>query len=240
MILAQINDLKETSSINGSKWAHLLAGIACGVLFFAAFFYLLAPNFFSTGFSIRTLIALGVVMGVGVIANQQLNLFNRSSMIEHSYKVTNKVLSGLPDYYTVYNNVCIGEAKMDHVVVGNNGVFIVLDRSVKGVVHCDEYEKRWTIDKTGRQGGSYTSSMGNPLKQLKWQIHTLAKYLKDNGINIWIDGCVFFSNADSDLVNKPSGCFDSDREVVSFIMNYSPKKNINPQMINRVKDHLAV
>ena len=240
MVLAQINDFKEISSINAGKWGHLLAGIACGVLFFASFFFLLVPAFLSTGLSIRTFITLGVVMGLGIIGNQQINLFNRSSMIEHSYKVTNKVLSGLPEYYTVYNNVCIGEAKMDHVVVGNNGVFIVLDRTVKGVVNCDEYEKRWTIDKTGRNGGSYTSSMGNPLKQLKWQIHTLAKYLKDNGINIWIDGCVFFSNADSCLINKPSGCFDSDKDVVSFIMNYSPKKNINPQIINRVKDHLAV
>lgn len=238
--MAKVNNLKETSSVNSSKWIHLLAGIVCGILFFASFFLLLAPNLFTTGISIRTIVAIGVVMGTGIIANQQINLFNRTSMIEHSYKATNKVLSGLPDSYTVYNNVFINESKLDRVVVGNNGVFIILDRSIKGVIHCDKDQKSWIVDKTGRGGGSYTSNVGNPLKQLGWQIHTLSKYLKDNGVNIWIDGCVYFSNSDSDLLNKPYGCFDSDKEVVSFILNYTPKKKINPQMINRVKDLLEV
>ena len=238
--MAKMNNLKETSSINSSKWIHLLAGIICGILFFASFFLLLVPNFFATGISIRTVVAIGVVMGFSIIANQQVNLFNRSSMIEHSYKATNKVLSGLPDSYSVFNNVCINEAQIDHVVVGSNGVFVVMNRSVRGVIHCDENTKTWEIEKKGRNGGNYTSQMGNPVKKLKWQIHTLSKYLKDNECSVWVDGCVYFSNFDSDLLNAPSDCFDSDREVVEFIINYVPKKRINPKLINKVKDLLEV
>ena len=161
-------------------------------------------------------------------------------MIEHSCEVTNHLLSGLPDSYTIYNNVFVNEAKLDYIVVGNNGIFIVVNRTVKGVIHCNDSEKHWLVDKTGRDGGSYTSEIPNPMRQLRWQIHTLSKYLKDNGVNIWIDGCVYFSNSDSDLLNKPSNCFSLDKDVVSFIMNYVPKKKLNPQMINQAKDCLEV
>lgn len=215
-------------------------GIICGILFFGSFFLFLAPSFLGSGISILTVIALAVTMGLSIIANQQINLFNRSSMIEHSYEVTNKVLYGLPDSYSIFNNVCINDAQIDHVVVGSNGVFVVMDRSIRGVIHCDENTKTWEIEKTGRGGGSYTSQIGNPIKKLKWQMYTLSKYLKDNGCGVWVDGCVYFSNSDADLLNAPSNCFDSDGEVIEFIMDYAPKKRINPQLINKVKDLLDV
>ena len=237
--MAKINNLKETSSVNGSKWNHLLLTAMFSVLTIIVFF-LGVVYFLSTNNILLAIFSIGLVVVFSALSNQQFNLFNRCSMIEHSYEVTNHLLSGLPDSYTIYNNVFVNDAKLDHVVVGNNGIFIVINRTVKGVIHCDDSEKRWMIDKTGRSGGSYTSEMPNPMKQLRWQIHTLSKYLKDNGVNIWIDGCVYFSNSDSDLLNKPSNCFDSDKDVASFILNYSPKKKLNPQMINQAKDCLEV
>ena len=62
-------------------------------------------------------------------------------MIGHSYKATNKVLSGLPDSYTVYNNVFVNESKLDRVVMGNNGVFIILDRSLNKPSGCFDVDK---------------------------------------------------------------------------------------------------
>lgn len=227
-----------------STWTYLLSGLFFGGLSFFMFFDV-APQFAHyvtrrEAIPEEVIINMAIFIGCGYFAKYNMNMFNRGSIISYSKEITNSVLKNLPDEYEVYNDVYIGDVKIDHVVVGNNGVFVVVDRSVRGVIHCDSNDSRWVVDKTGRNGGEYTSSLANPIKQANWQARMVSDYLQDNNCQIWVDGCVFFSNDDATLLHAPDKCFTSQRSLASYITDYQPRKNVNPQKIALAKKCLKM
>jgi len=183
---------------------------------------------FSTVISVVWLPFLLAAAG-GKFAEYYWNMFNRSSMISHSYEITEtSLLRGLPSVYSVYGNVQVGNAEISHVVVGPNGVFVIADRSVNGTIYnADEQERRWDIEKVGRGGTSYTSSMANPLKQAKWQVHQLADCFKKNGCpNLWIEGAVLFSSGV--VLSNSDKVFTSPDALVDYIVYYKPRNTVAP------------
>ena len=173
-------------------------------------------------------------------ANYSWNMFNRASVINYSYEVTKEALERLPDSFTVLHDLTIGEAQIEHIIISDNAVFVIINRSVRGVVHINEQSGDWEIEKTGRGGTAYTSSLRNPLKEMRWKIHQVASFLKERGCKgVWVDGCVFFSNSDVQLEGWSEKVFDSQNGMMSYITSYEPKRPPRHSDINYAKQLLT-
>lgn len=154
---------------------------------------------------------------------------------------TLKLLSSLPDSYTVMNQVNIpnkesrtGHTELDFIVVGPNGVFVIEVKNNNSKIIGTEHDREWVVHKVGRKGTPYTASMRNPIKQLKSQIWALGNFTKERGHKAWIEGIVFFSNPDSsfEFRGEPSVPILHNSGLTDYILNYKPRHAIkNPDKI---------
>lgn len=113
-------------------------------------------------------------------------------------RIATKVLATLPEGYTVFQNVIVTydnkKCEIDNIVVGRSGVFIVEVKNHNSYIEGDLKDIYWTQHKVGRGGTHYTDEMYNPVKQVGTQIYCLANYLRQNGVNTYIEGIVYFAN----------------------------------------------
>ena len=113
-------------------------------------------------------------------------------------KITTKVLATLPSDYTVFQNIRVTygvkKSEIDNIVVGRSGVFIVEVKNHNGHIVGDLKDLYWTQHKVGRGGTPYTNKVYNPVKQVGTHIYCLANYLRQNGVNTYIEGMVYFVN----------------------------------------------
>jgi len=113
-------------------------------------------------------------------------------------RITTQVLAALPDGYTVFQNVMVTynnkKSEIDNIVVGKSGVFIIEVKNHNGHIIGDINDIFWIQQKVGRGGTPYANSMCNPVKQIGTHIYRLANYLRQNGVNTYIEGMVYFAN----------------------------------------------
>lgn len=142
------------------------------------------------------------------------------------------LLATLPNSYTILNQIELpnpeakkGFTELDFIVIGPNGIFVIEVKNNNGRIVGSEDEKEWTVYKVGRKGTPYTSSLRNPIKQLKGQIWILSRWLKERGHKAWIDGVVYFSNPDSDIefLGTPSFPIFHNSGLTNYIQSYQPK-----------------
>ena len=96
------------------------------------------------------------------------------------------------------------ETELDNVVVNKYGVFIIEVKNYKGELVGNEDDYEWEKYKTTDAGNTYEKTVKNPIRQVKRQIHILAKYLEYYGMDVWVKGYVILlcrnSPVDSELV----------------------------------------
>lgn len=116
----------------------------------------------------------------------------------HGERVATKVLAALPADYTVFQNVIViydnKKSEIDNIVVGRSGVFIVEVKNHNSYIEGDLEDTYWIQHKIGRGGTPYIAEMYNPVKQVGTQIYCLANYLRQNGVNAYVEGMVYFAN----------------------------------------------
>ena len=142
---------------------------------------------------------------------------------------TLNVLKLLPMEYVIFNQLELpdersrtGFRELDFVVCGPNGVFVVESKNHNGVVEGHENDKEWTIHKIGRGGTAYSSSIRNPVRQAKQQVHVLGNYLKTKNMNEWVTGLVALSsNNDLERITSSSVQVVKACEVASIIQTYA-------------------
>lgn len=117
---------------------------------------------------------------------------------------TAEILAKLSKNYNIFRNVSVcydGEtSELDIVVVGNAGVFIVENKNHRGIITGDFDDRYWRQDKVGRGGNAYSKDFYSPVKQVGTHVYRLANYLRDNYVNVHIDGIVFFSNPEAKVM----------------------------------------
>ncbi len=156
-------------------------------------------------------------------------------------KQTGNALRGLPDGYEVFTSVRVstydGNAEMDHVIIGDNGIFIVEVKNHKGTIVGSEEDGSWTQHKVGRKGGEYSKQMGNPVKQVRRQVFLLSSYLKQHNIRLWVEGAVFFSNPKTfvDVITDRNPVITTPSELNRYLTSYVPRKKVNPADIEKAK-----
>lgn len=116
---------------------------------------------------------------------------------------TERLLSGLPDDYTVISDLTIHgggkESQIDHVVVGPTGVFVIETKNLNGSITGGGDDHELFQHKVGRAGGRYGKSFYNPVKQVGTHVYRLSQFLKEHQIPTWVDGIVFFSNPEAQV-----------------------------------------
>ena len=111
--------------------------------------------------------------------------------------------------------------ELDNIVINKYGVFIIEVKSYKGKLVGSENDYEWTKYHTTAAGNTYSKTVKNPIKQVKRQIHILAKYLNYCGIDVWITGYTFllYGNSPVDSTYILYDIHDIDTAI------HSPGKN---------------
>ena len=92
------------------------------------------------------------------------------------------------------------DCEIDYVVINKYGVYIIEVKYYRGYINGDANSKTWSKTKITSSGKTYTNEFDSPLKQLNWQVDSLAKYLRENGIYVWIKGyCMILNNEHSQI-----------------------------------------
>lgn len=145
-------------------------------------------------------------------------------------------LKGLPDTYTIYNQVDIPNSKSrtgfneaDLIVVGPNAVFVIEVKHNNGSITGSDTDRDWEVLKVGRGGTEYSKTMRNPISQVKKLVWLLSENLKSKKSKAWIQGVVLFSNNNAELTikNDSNVRVVRDIDIVDYIKSYKSKSNIS-------------
>ena len=218
--------------------------VIAGVLFVTSFLSL--PLFILTFGLSSGLTMLLFISGWGCVIGGAINL-NKAAIYKSGLvgeATSENVLSNLPDDYYVFPSIEIEfegkKSQIDHLVVGPTGVFIIESKNVNGYIVGSEDDRDITIHKVGQKGGQYQSTMYNPTKQVATHVYRTSGYLKEQGINTWVQGMVYFTNPASTvhLESKKIPVFseneDGGREIYNYILNYENKRDLDEKEISRV------
>lgn len=147
-------------------------------------------------------------------------------------------LSNLSDDYYVFTTVCSEfegkKGEVDCLVVGRNGLFVIEVKNHNGKICAAESGEYWEQHKVGQEGGRYSKRIKNPLKQTKRNVYILSQNLKSNGIRVWIEGLVYFTNKKVEIDYLPDGCYQSGEEINNYITSYSPRYNLSQDELKKV------
>lgn len=157
---------------------------------------------------------------IGYFAKHMWHKYRACHAGIQSKSVGANALERLPDSYHVFTNVRLDERNLlDAVAVGDNGVFLVLMKGMNGEIEPSR-GKEWTQHKVGREGTEYENTIRSPLPKLTALTHVLKDFLRDNGVNAWIDGSVFFTNAR--LLEEVGRCYESSSDLRGHIESFQP------------------
>lgn len=164
-------------------------------------------NAFVSPITIPIFIAFFISSVVAALSKQKANIYYYGLQGE---SVTAEVIHSLPHNYFGVQNLKVtykGEtSELDMVVVGPTGVFVVETKNQNGTVVGNYAATHWTQHKVGRKGTPYSKNFYSPVKQVGTHVYRLANYLRSNGIKVFVNSAVYFSNADTavNLSGTPS------------------------------------
>lgn len=96
------------------------------------------------------------------------------------------------------NNVAFeygdNEVEIDSLVINSRGVYVIEVKNYSGDLYGKETDFELFQEKETSAGNVYSKSVKNPVPQVKRQVHNLAKFLKYYGIDVWVEGYVYFIN----------------------------------------------
>lgn len=176
-------------------------------------------------------------------------LSNKARMIGSGLKgekYTKNLLSKLPENVYVYNDLKVKadgrESEMDNIIVSPSGVFVLETKNHNGRIVGNAEDKYWTQHKVGRKGTPYSKQMYSPVKQVGTHVYRLSQYLKANGVNVWVNGGVFFSNHEAEVLVKNTSKipvfshYESD-ELLDYVTTVA-KKELSEHEIQRIVELL--
>jgi hypothetical protein len=151
----------------------------------------------------------------------------------------------LPEDYHVFTNVSISyqnySQETDLIIVGMKGVYVVEVKNHNGHIVGDAQDAEWTQHKVGRGGGKYSKKMVNPVKQVKGQVYKLSKFLKEQGINVWVEGIVLFTNEAVHVKahNSSVPVLFHDNQLNHYILTCKNRQYLNKTLIHKVVEILS-
>lgn len=180
----------------------------------------------SAGMNMFLLIA-SIVLIIYNVA--QIMAWNRDSDtlwsgIYGEQSATQSLVGCLDDSHVIYQNLLIpsgaGESEADIVIVGPSGVFVTEVKNHVGHISGNPEATTWYQTKTGQGGTEYTTSMPNPLLQVRGPQERLQALLRARGLNTSVTGLVYFSN-EQVMVDIPG--MEHTNVYVCYVFNTEQK-----------------
>lgn len=166
-----------------------------------------------------------------------------------------RIMRLLPSEYHIFPGLRIndetGSSEMDLVILGPTGIFVAETKNYKGKLigdwsDHDLYQKRVKVSRRGLLRRKYCREVGeakvkyNPLKQVGTHVYRLSRYLKKEGVDCWIQGCVWFVNPSLEILvtnreNISAPVFqvqlsrDQSGSLRHYILNRKP--SLSPEML---------
>lgn len=147
-----------------------------------------------------------------------------------------KLLSRLSNDYHIYTNLLIpydGKiSETDLIVVAPHGVTIVEVKNYKDVLLGDwSDEQLWLEKKRGSE--NYTNQIYNPVRQVGTHVYRLSHYLREHGVDAWVNSCVLFVNENiqlhqmTDANNKLQECpvfrYEEEGKLFDYLRTTHPE-----------------
>lgn len=143
------------------------------------------------------LVAIGIMVSV-VPLNEEMNILAVGIEGEN---LANRCIACLPESYTAFRNMNVSYqgkiSETDTIVVGPTGIFVVEIKNLKGSIYGDANTMRWVQRKIGRAGTPYSKVFYNPIKQVNTHVYRVANRLRENGVHVYVNAVVFFSNVNA-------------------------------------------
>lgn len=149
--------------------------------------------------------------------------------------------------YDIFVNVPIrykrNRSELDLLMVGERGIIIVEVKNHSGVINGSDGDDTWCQFKHYRDGKNTETEIKNPVKQVSRQRDILKNILRSEGIDVWIDGVVYFSNPFTKLklqLNNPNSnvCL-GEKELRQYISDYRGPKKLKKAEIERIREILV-
>lgn len=102
-------------------------------------------------------------------------------------------------------------AEFDNIIVNDKGVFIIEVKNYVGHLDGEEDNFEWVKYKISATGNTYQKLVKNPISQVKRQIYILSKFLKNNNVNVWINGYVYLVHKNCPI--ESSYVLASDKDI---------------------------
>lgn len=116
---------------------------------------------------------------------------------------TKAILQLLDNRYAVIPNARVSfsgqSSEMDDVVVGPTGVFIIETKNHRGLIQGDVADPQLVQRTQDPYGNQFSKSFYNPCRQVATHAYRLKSVLQEEGIDVWIQTGVFFSNPETQL-----------------------------------------
>jgi len=146
-----------------------------------------------------------------------------------------KIFECLPDTYSIIPDLEIEvegkHSQIDTVIIGSNGVFAIETKNMSGKIYGKSTDKQVSQKKTSRKGNIYNNTFYNPVKQVGTHVYRLAQALKEENVNIWVQGIVYFSNPNSNVCIESNNipvfsCNENGpRQISEYIMKYNDSRS---------------
>lgn len=176
-----------------------------------------------------------VVLGAGILVFRRL--LNDSRILASGLageRHTQSVFEKLPDSYAVLSDIQVSAegktSQVDHIIVGPTGVFVVETKNAHGVIRGNVADQRLSQHKEAPRGKSHDKTLYNPVKQVGTHVYRVAAYLKQNRIQTWVQGIVYFADVDTTVELTGHGQIsvfshrdNGPTELLTYIESHSGK-----------------
>lgn len=159
---------------------------------------------------------------------------------------TTQIIQKFPDTYSVITNAVINHdgrtSEIDAILIGPRGIFIIETKHHNGEIVGNSHDEKFTQYKIGQGGTPYSNQFYSPIKQVSTQVYRLSSYLKEKGINDWVQGIVYFSNPaatvevefDYNEIPVFSKSNDGEKELMAYVDNYNCRHELTQSEISRI------
>jgi len=150
-------------------------------------------------------------------------------------KILQKTLrKSLSNKYIAFYGVPVkNSGDIDCLLIGPTGIFLIEVKHHRGKISYTN--EGWIQTKRGRKGSMYRGSLKQPGTQLLVNMHKLKEFLYANGIDIWIQPVLVYTNPDSviNIEKDPSPVRVCKIEQLKDIIN-SSKETLSSREIKRI------
>jgi len=140
-----------------------------------------------------------------------------------------QVLNRFPDDWFIINDLVVGRAQIDHIIVSPAGVYTIETKNFRGTIYGNAEKQKWS-----QVINHHKTTFYNPVKQGNGHSVALSKFLEENGFKkVWVDTIVVFSEPHAQLnVFSPKVPVLYLSELRAYFKHQKPI--MNPELCSKI------